>query len=35
MHGHCISLGKQLVSEVDTFLWLLREDLKAENKSEY
>ena len=34
MHGQYIrSTERQLVSEEDTFLWLLRGDLKAETES--
>jgi hypothetical protein len=34
MHCQCIrSIDKQLVSEEDTFLWLLKRDLKAETES--
>jgi hypothetical protein len=35
MHGQYIrSLDRQLISEEDTFLWLLKGDLKAETESE-
>jgi hypothetical protein len=35
MHGQCIrNIGRQLVSEEDTFLWLTKGDLKAETESE-
>jgi hypothetical protein len=34
MHGQYIrSVDRQLISEEDTFLWLLRADLKAETES--
>ena len=35
MHGQCIrNIDRQLISEEDTFLWLLKGDLKAETESE-
>jgi dGTP triphosphohydrolase len=35
MHGQYIqNIGKQLISEEDMFLWLTKEDLKAETESE-
>jgi hypothetical protein len=35
MHGQYIrSVDKQLISEQDMFLWLSKEDLKAETESE-
>jgi len=35
MHGHYIrNIDRQLIREEDTFLWLSKGDLKAENKSE-
>jgi hypothetical protein len=35
MHGQYVrSIDKQLISEEDTFLWLLKGDLKAETESE-
>jgi 5-methylcytosine-specific restriction endonuclease McrA len=35
MHGSYIrSIDKQFISEEDTFLWLLKGDLKAETESE-
>jgi hypothetical protein len=35
MHGHYIeSKDKQIISEEDTFLWLLRGDLKGQTESE-
>ena len=34
MHGQYIrSMDRQLISEEDTFLWLLRGDLKEETES--
>jgi len=35
MHGHYIrNIDRQLIGEEDTFLWLLKGDLKAETESE-
>ena len=35
MHGQYIrNIDRQLISEEDTFLWLSKGDLKAENESE-
>jgi hypothetical protein len=35
MHGQYIrNMGRQLISEEDTFIWLLKGDLKAETESE-
>ena len=35
MHGQYIrNIDRQLISEKDTFLWLLKGDLKAETESE-
>jgi len=35
MHGQYIrNIDRQLISEEDTFLWLLKGDLKAQNESE-
>ena len=35
MHGQYIrNIDRQLISEEDTFLWLLKGDLKAETESE-
>ena len=35
MHGQYIrSIGRQLISEEDTFLWLVKGDLKVETESE-
>jgi hypothetical protein len=35
MHGQCIrNVDRQLISEVDTFLWLSKGDLKVETESE-
>ena len=35
MHGQYIrNIDRQLISEEDTFLWLLKVDLKAETESE-
>ena len=35
MHGHYIrNIDRQLISEEDTFFWLSKGDLKAENESE-
>ena len=35
MHGQYIkNIDRQIISEEDTFLWLLKGDLKAQNESE-
>jgi hypothetical protein len=35
MHGqYILNIDRQLVSEEDTFLWLMKGDLKAETESE-